>query len=122
MSTVNEFIKWQKYLMFNDIPAPIRLEFFISLLIVIKYGSQLSIKPNYRSTNEGIPYSHAPGGIGDIEVFNDNFKWLLEVTLIRNRNQQLNHETTSVSRHFSDLLEDSTRIFQDTIIYCTSYS
>lgn len=84
---------------FREIPAPLKLEFFISLLIVLKYGTILKVKPNYKADHLGKPYSHAPGNIGDIEVFTKNMYWLIEVTLIRNKIQQLNHETTSCIRH-----------------------
>lgn len=84
---------------FREIPAPLKLEFFISLLIVLKYGTTLKVKPNYKADHLGKPYSHAPGNIGDIEVFTNTIYWLIEVTLIRNKIQQLNHETTSCIRH-----------------------
>ena len=84
---------------FREIPAPLKLEFFISLLIVLKYGTTLKVKPNYKADHLGKPYSHAPGNIGDIEVFSSTIYWLIEVTLIRNKMQQLNHETTSCIRH-----------------------
>jgi hypothetical protein len=86
---------------FREIPAPLKLEFFISLLIVLKYKTQFKIKPNYKADHLGKPYSHAPGNIGDIEVFSDEVYWLIEVTLIRNKIQQLNNETTSCIRHLS---------------------
>lgn len=84
---------------FREIPAPLKLEFFISLLIVLKYGTTLKVKPNYKADHLGKPYSHAPRNIGDIEVFTSTVYWLIEVTLIRNKIQQLNHETTSCIRH-----------------------
>jgi len=37
--------------------------------------------------------------MGDIEIYSSTIYWLIEVTLIRNKAQQLNHETTSVIRH-----------------------
>ena len=46
-----------------------------------------------------MPISHAPGNKGDIEVYSKMIYWLIEVTLIRNKTQQLNNETTSVIRH-----------------------
>jgi hypothetical protein len=49
-----------------------------------------------------LPISHAPGNKGDIEVYSNNLYWLIEVTLIRNKTQQLNSETTSVIRHFKE--------------------
>ncbi len=84
---------------FNEIPEPLKLEFFISILIALKYGNEFAIRPNYKADHIGKPYSHAPGNKGDIEIFSKTIYWLIEVTLIRNRNQQLNNETTSVIRH-----------------------
>lgn len=84
---------------FKEIPEPLKLEFYISILIALKYGKQFAIRPNYKADHIGKPYSHAPGNTGDIEVFSKKIYWLIEVTLVRNRTQQLNHETTSVVRH-----------------------
>lgn len=84
---------------FNEIPEPLKLEFFISILIALKYGNEFAIRPNYKADHLGKPYSHAPGNKGDIEIFSNEIYWLIEVTLIRNRTQQLNQETTSVIRH-----------------------
>jgi hypothetical protein len=84
---------------FQEIPDPLKLEFFISILIALKYKGKFIIRPNYKTDHIGKPYSHAPGNIGDIEVFSKTIYWLIEVTLIRNKIQQLNHETTSVIRH-----------------------
>jgi hypothetical protein len=84
---------------FKEIPDPLKLEFFISILIALKYGNKFSIRPNYKADHLGKPYSHAPGNIGDIEVFSKTIYWLIEVTLIKNKTQQLNNETTSVIRH-----------------------
>ncbi len=85
---------------FKYISEPLKLEFFISLLLALKYGNELGIRPNYKADYIGIPISHAPGNKGDIEVYNTEIYWLIEVTLIRNKTQQLNSETTSVIRHF----------------------
>ena len=85
---------------FKYIAEPLKLEFFISLLLALKYGNELGIRPNYKADYIGIPISHAPGNKGDIEVYTKKIYWLIEVTLIRNKTQQLNNETTSVIRHF----------------------
>ena len=87
---------------FKDIPRPLKLEFYISILIALKYGEEFSIKPNYKADHTGKPYSHAPGNKGDIEIYSKNCFWLIEVTLIKNKVQQLNNETTSVIRHLKD--------------------
>ncbi len=90
---------------FKYVPEPIRLEFYISLLLYIKFGSSFNVKPNYKPDSFGLPIAQAPGGKGDIEVYSDTLYWLVEVTLIRNKNQQLNNETANLIRH----LEEGTR-------------
>ena len=56
----------------------------------------------YKTDSYGIPISHAPGNCGDIEVVGDGKYWLIEVTLIRNKAQQLNYETSNLFRHISE--------------------
>lgn len=84
---------------FKYIPEPLKLEFYISILIYMKYGNEFIINPNYKIDSIGIPISHAPGNKGDIEVYNKEKYWLIEVTLIRNKAQQQNNETTTTIRH-----------------------
>lgn len=86
---------------FKEIPEPLKLEFFIAILIALKYKDKFYIRPNYKADHVGKPYSHAPGNVGDIDVYSPKTYWLIEVTLIRNKNQQLNNETTSVIRHLN---------------------
>lgn len=85
---------------FKYISEPLKLEFFLSLILALKYGIDFAIRPNYKADYIGLPISHAPGNTGDIEVYSKSIYWLIEVTLIRNKTQQLNNETTSVIRHF----------------------
>ena len=89
---------------FKYIAEPLKLEFYLSLILALKYGNELAVRPNYKADYIGLPISHAPGNSGDIEVYSKKLYWLIEVTLIRNKTQQLNSETTSVIRH---LLEDN---------------
>ena len=89
---------------FKYIAEPLKLEFYLSLILALKYGNKFAIRPNYKADYIGLPISHAPGNTGDIEVYSKKLYWLIEVTLIRNKTQQLNSETTSVIRHF---LEDN---------------
>lgn len=89
---------------FKYIAEPLKLEFYLSLMLALKYGNEYAIRPNYKADYIGLPISHAPGNTGDIEVYSKNLYWLIEVTLIRNRTQQLNSETTNVIRH---LIEDN---------------
>lgn len=85
----------------SEIPSPLKLEFYIAILIALKYKNKFSIRPNYKVDHVGKPYSHAPGNYGDIDVYSDTIYWLVEVTLIRNKAQQLNNETSSVIRHLN---------------------
>lgn len=89
---------------FKYIAEPLKLEFYLSLILAMKYGKEYAIRPNYKADYIGLPISHAPGNTGDIEVYSESLYWLIEVTLIRNKTQMLNSETTSVIRHF---LEDN---------------
>jgi hypothetical protein len=89
---------------FKYIAEPLKLEFYLSLILALKHGNEFAIRPNYKADYVGLPISHAPGNTGDIEVYSKKLYWLIEVTLIRNKTQQLNSETTSVVRHF---LEDN---------------
>ncbi len=89
---------------FKYIAEPLKLEFYLSLILSLKYGKKFAIRPNYKADYIGLPISHAPGNTGDIEVYSKKLYWLIEVTLIRNKTQQLNSETTSAIRHF---LEDN---------------
>ncbi len=87
---------------FKEIPEPLKLEFYIAVLLALTYGTEFTIKPNYKADHIGKPYAHAPGGRGDIDVYSETTYWLIEVTLIRNRTQMLNSETTNVIRHLLD--------------------
>lgn len=81
------------------IQEPLKFEFLLSLYLYACFGDEYDYKPNYKCDSAGIPYSHAPGNIGDIEIFNENRYWLIEATLIRNKVQQVNSETINLFRH-----------------------
>ena len=78
---------------------PLKFEFLLSLYLYTCLGEEYEYKPNYICDDAGIPYSHAPGNIGDIEVFNKDFYWLIEATLIKGKTQQINNETINLFRH-----------------------
>lgn len=84
------------------IQEPLKFEFFLSLYLYACLGDDYDYKPNYKCDTAGIPYSHAPGNVGDIEIFNENRYWLIEATLIRNKSQQVNSETINLFRHIDD--------------------
>ncbi len=79
--------------------APLKFEFLLSLYLYLCLGDEYDYKPNYICDEVGIPYSHAPGNIGDIEVYNEERYWLIEATLIKGKVQQINNETINLFRH-----------------------
>lgn len=81
------------------IQAPVKFEFLLTLYAYMYLGNEFIYKPNYICDEAGIPYSHAPGNIGDIEIYNTNCYWLIEATLIRSKIQQINNETVNLFRH-----------------------
>lgn len=83
------------------IQPPIKFELLLTLYLYACYGDKFAYKPNFKCDDLGIPYSHAPGNIGDIEVYNSSMYWLVEATLIKNKTQQINNETVNLFRHIS---------------------
>lgn len=81
------------------IQDPVKFEFLLTLFVYSYYGDKFIYKPNYICDESGIPYSHAPGNIGDIEIYNKEKYWLIEATLIRAKTQQVNNETVNLFRH-----------------------
>lgn len=84
------------------IQAPIKFELLLTLYLYACYGDIFAYKPNFKCDDTGIPYSHAPGNIGDIEIYNSTTYWLIEATLIKSKNQQINNETVNLFRHLSE--------------------
>lgn len=85
--------------LFWFIQAPVKFEFLLTLYMYTYFGDSMVYKPNYKCDEVGIPYSHAPGNIGDIEIFSDKIYLLIEATLIRSKTQQINNETVNLFRH-----------------------
>lgn len=84
------------------IQDPVKFEFLLTLFVYSHLGNSYVYKPNYMCDESGIPYSHAPGNIGDIEIFNKDRYWLIEATLIRSKKQQINNETVNLFRHVDE--------------------
>ena len=107
-SDINELLKELKILISNvnetsnyeNIPEPLRLEYLLALILGKKYGIK-NLKSNLIYNENGLPLSYAPAGKGDL--FYSDF--LFEATMIKNRNQQLNSETTSIARHMKESSE-----------------
>ena len=87
------------------IQDPVKFEFLLTLFVYTYYGDTFEYKPNFICDEAGIPYSHAPGNIGDIEIFNQEKYWLIEATLIRSKNQQVNNETVNLFRHIDNTVD-----------------
>ncbi len=81
------------------IQTPVKYEFLLTLYAYTCFGDTFEYKPNYICDEAGIPYSHAPGNIGDIEIYDKDRYWLIEATLIRSKHQQVNNETVNLFRH-----------------------
>lgn len=82
---------------FESIPEPLRLEYLLALILGKKYGIK-NLTSNLIYNENGIPLSYAPAGKADLTYQN----CLFEATMIKNRNQQLNSETTSIARHMKE--------------------
>lgn len=87
------------------IQDPVKFEFLLTLFVYTYFGDSFEYKPNFICDEAGIPYSHAPGNIGDIEIFNKDKYWLIEATLIRSKNQQVNNETVNLFRHIDNTMK-----------------
>ena len=63
-----------------NIPVGTILRYQFGVLV----GNEYEYKPNYLCDEAGIPYSHAPGNIGDIEIFNNTWKIFYTVLILKN--------------------------------------
>lgn len=109
------------------IEQPTRLEFLISVALVKNYPNYI-VKPNYCIDDEGNPTFTAKGGIGDIEIYDENNDVLVEVTLMKSR-QQATNEIPSITRHLKQKRQKSSKnnvfslfiapiLHEDTIYMC----
>ncbi len=85
---------------FESIPEPLRLEYLLALILGKKYGIA-NLTSNLIYNENGTPLSYAPAGKADLTYQN----CLFEATMIKNKNQQLNSETTSIARHMKESVE-----------------
>lgn len=93
-----------KHDVFKYIDEPVRLEFLTALALQKKY-SEIIIKPNYVIDDEGIPYTHAPGGNADIECLDFSGNILFEVTMLTGAQQNI-REMNSIWRHLRDKVDN----------------
>lgn len=89
----------------KNIDEPTRLEFLASISLK-QHFSDIIIKPNYSIDDEGNPTFTARGGVADIEVYDNSYESLFEVTLMMNRSQATN-EIPAITRHLKELKDQS---------------
>lgn len=80
------------------IPEPLRLEYLLALALGKKFGLD-GLVSNIIYNEEGYPLHCAPSGKCDIIYIHEDGAYIIEPTMQRGRNQQLNSETTNVVRH-----------------------
>lgn len=85
----------------KHIENPTRLEFLTSIALVQAYPNS-DVRPNYNIDDEGNPTMTARGGMGDILVYDPQENAIVEVTLMRSREQAI-VEIPAITRHLEDL-------------------
>ncbi|WNE40640.1 MAG: hypothetical protein mread185_000097 [Mycoplasmataceae bacterium] len=99
-----------------NIENSLKLEFLTAIIFIITFKEidNVKISPNLLIDESGIPYHHAPGGRGDIEInYKNDFNLLVEVTLQTSKNGQ-ESEIISITRHEREL-ENRTNLTTYTI-------
>ncbi len=91
---------------YEDIPEPLRLEYLFALLLGKQYGSTGLIS-NIIYSEDGYPLHFAPASKCDIIYLNNDGSYILEPTMQRGKNQQLNNETTNIVRHMKNEMEQT---------------
>lgn len=99
----------------EDLSEPLRLEFLVALLFGKKYGAQ-HVVSNLIYNDDGEPLAFAPGGKSDISFHSNALNLVIETTMIKNRNQQLNSETANLSRHLEAISARSGISFGMTLV------
>ncbi|GAA7991071.1 hypothetical protein JP0551_07150 [Helicobacter pylori] len=88
------------------IDKPLRLE-FLSTIFLKQHFENLSVIPNYKSDDEGLPVYTASGNKPDIVAMDTKAQSYIEVSLIRDRSQS---EMIPIARHLKELIKNSTDI------------
>lgn len=83
---------------FGDLGEPLRLEYLLALLLGKIYGTSKLVS-NIIYDENGKPLHYAPAGKSDIILYDEKGSYILEPTMQKGRNQQLNNETTNIVRH-----------------------
>ena len=74
---------------YDSIPEPLRLEYLLALAIGKKYGVK-GLVSNIIYNEDGYPLHCAPSGKCDIKYIHQDGAYIIEPTMQRGRNQQLN--------------------------------
>lgn len=90
------------------IDKPLRLE-FLSAIFLKQHFENLSVIPNYKSDDEGLPVYTASGNKPDIVAMDTKARSYIEVSLIRDRSQSA-LEMIPIARHLKELIKNSTDI------------
>lgn len=83
---------------YTAIPEPLRLEYLLALALGKKFGVN-GLVSNIIYNEEGYPLHCAPSGKCDIIYLHNDGAYIIEPTMQRGRTQQLNSETTNITRH-----------------------
>lgn len=83
---------------YDSLPEPLRLEYLLALLIGKKFGTK-GLVSNIIYSEDGLPLHCAAGGKYDLSYHDARGSYILEPTMISNKNQMLNSETTNIVRH-----------------------
>ncbi len=102
--TCNKQESKDSFLRFID--KPLRLE-FLSAIFLKQHFENLSVIPNYKSDDEGLPIYTASGNKPDIVAMDTKAQSYIEVSLIRDRSQS---EMIPIARHLKELIKNSADI------------
>ncbi|CAM9101717.1 hypothetical protein [Mycoplasma todarodis] len=82
----------------KDVKRYVIIEWLFALILA--KDNKSTVIPNLSLDERGFPISHAGAGFSDIEVIEENGdRTSVEITLLTNRTQMLNNETTNLIRH-----------------------
>ncbi|WP_211276335.1 AlwI family type II restriction endonuclease [Mesoplasma lactucae] len=90
----------------KNISEPTRLEFLTAALFKKKFPNE-TIIPNYIADDQGVPYTHAPGGKPDILFKSSDLTFPIEVTLLRSKDDLFSKEIIPIKRHLLDNKEEN---------------
>ena len=78
---------------------------------MVQHFENLDVTPNYTIDDEGLPTNTASGGMADIVCRDGEYQGLLEVTLMRGRQDQVNNEIVPIRRHLRDEKQNFEKTF-----------